>query len=93
MVSGQRVKVTAGSRVFQSEARCPTSYVFQNDTRLHFGLGQVSKVDRVEIRWPKPGGQIQVLTNIPVDQLVHIQNRSFCLCGKNIFQTGQEPSL
>jgi hypothetical protein len=70
---GARVNVTAGSRVFQSEARCPTSYVFQNDTRLHFGLGQESKVDRVEIRWPKPGGQIQVLTNIPVDQLVCIQ--------------------
>jgi len=37
---GAQVKVQAGTRVFQAQAQCPTSYVFQRDPRLHFGLGQ-----------------------------------------------------
>jgi hypothetical protein len=28
------------------------SYESSNDQRIHFGLGQVTKVDHVEIRWP-----------------------------------------
>jgi hypothetical protein len=70
---GAQVKVQAGSRVFQAQAQCPTSYVFQRDPRLHFGLGQESKVDRIEIRWPKPSGQTQVLTNIAVDQILRVR--------------------
>jgi len=70
---GAWVKVIAGNRVFQAEARCPTSYVFQQDPRLHFGLGQESKVGRIEIRWPKPSGQMQVLTNVAVDQILRVQ--------------------
>ncbi len=70
---GAQVKVTAGNRVYQAEARCPTSYVFQQDPRLHFGLGPAAKVDRIEIRWPKPSRQVQVLTNVAVDQVLRIQ--------------------
>jgi hypothetical protein len=28
------------------------SYCSQSDLRLHFGLGQATKVDKLEIRWP-----------------------------------------
>jgi hypothetical protein len=70
---GAQVKVTAGTRTLQAEARCPTSYVFQQDPRLHFGLGQESKVDRIEIHWPKPSGQTQVLSNVAVDQILRVQ--------------------
>jgi hypothetical protein len=68
---GAHVKVLAGGRVFLAEARCPTSYVFQQDSRLHFGLGAEAKVDRIQIRWPS--GQTQTLGNLPVDQVVRIQ--------------------
>jgi hypothetical protein len=67
---GARVRVTAGNRVFEAEARCPTSYVFQQDPRLHFGLGSARQVDRVEVLWP--GGATQTLTQVPVDQVVRI---------------------
>jgi len=70
---GAQVKLQMGNRVFQAQAQCPTSYVFQRDPRLHFGLGQESKVDRIEIHWPKPGGQTQVLTNVAVDQILRVQ--------------------
>ena len=68
---GAQVKVFAGARTWQSEARCPTSYVFQQDPRLHFGLGAEATVDRVEIRWPS--GQTQTIANPAVDQILRIQ--------------------
>lgn len=68
---GARVRVSAGSRTWYAEARCPTSYVFQQDARLHFGLGTVAAVDRIEIRWPS--GQTQIVDRAPVDQILTIQ--------------------
>ena len=67
---GAKVTVTAGGRIQRAEARCPTSYVFQSDPRLHFGLGTVSSIDRVEIRWPS--GQLQVLENPEINQVLRI---------------------
>jgi enediyne biosynthesis protein E4 len=34
------------------EVMSGSSYYSQNDLRLHFGLGQATKADRVEISWP-----------------------------------------
>jgi hypothetical protein len=36
--------------------------------RLHFGLGNRNKVDRIEVRWI--GGGVDVFENIAVDQLI-----------------------
>ena len=49
---GARVKVTAGDLTQIQEVRSGSSYLSQNDMRLHFGLGKHRQVDRVEIRWP-----------------------------------------
>jgi len=68
---GALVKVSAASRVWVAEARCPTSYVFQQDPRLHFGLGAATRADRIEIRWPS--GQTQTLTNVTAGQLLQIR--------------------
>jgi enediyne biosynthesis protein E4 len=50
-----------------------SSYLSVNDSRLHFGLGQVRQVD-VEIRWPL--GQIERLTEVPADQLIYVTEGS-----------------
>ncbi len=68
---GAQVKVVAGTRTWQAEARCPTSYVFQQDPRLHFGLGAAATVDRIEIRWPS--GQTQTIANPAVDRILRIE--------------------
>jgi hypothetical protein len=44
-----------------------------NDSRLHFGLGSVTMVD-IEIRWPL--GQIERLTNVAADRLIHVTEGS-----------------
>ncbi len=49
---GARVKVVSGDLTQVSEVRSGGSYLSQNDLRLHFGLGDRSKVDRIEIHWP-----------------------------------------
>lgn len=68
---GAQVKVVAGTHTLTSEARCPTSYVSQHDSRLHFGLGTSTVADRIEIRWPHGG--LQVLTNVPADRVFPIR--------------------
>jgi hypothetical protein len=67
---GTQVRVTTGGRTLYAEARCPTSYVFQQDARLHFGLGTNKAAERIELRWP--GGQVQVLTNVIADQVLKV---------------------
>jgi hypothetical protein len=49
---GTRVRVTVGGRTRIDEVMSGSSYYSQNDLRLHFGLGQSPKADRVEVRWP-----------------------------------------
>jgi hypothetical protein len=49
---GARVAVKAGTRTLVDEVRSGGSYISNSDLRVHFGLGSVSKVDWVEIRWP-----------------------------------------
>jgi len=52
---GSKVKALAGSLVQIDEVRSGGSYLSQSDTRIHFGLGNEKKVDRIEIRWPSGG--------------------------------------
>jgi len=68
---GARVSVIVGARTLRREARCPTSYLFQQDPRLHFGLGADARVDRIEIRWPS--GQTQTIANPSIDRLLQIR--------------------
>jgi hypothetical protein len=49
---GARVTVKIGKRTLVDEVRSGSSYNSNNDLRVHFGLGEVTNVDSVEIRWP-----------------------------------------
>jgi len=49
---GARVTVTAGDLRQLDEVRGGASLFSQNDLRLHFGLGQHTIMDNVEIAWP-----------------------------------------
>jgi len=48
-----------------------SSYLAQNDLRLHFGLGAATQIDRLEIRWPN-GQAPEVLTRIPAGQIITV---------------------
>jgi enediyne biosynthesis protein E4 len=49
---GAKVFVTAAGMRQRGDVMSGGSYESSNDQRLHFGLGQATKVDNVEIHWP-----------------------------------------
>jgi hypothetical protein len=49
---GAKISVTIGKRVLVNEVRSGSSYDSSNDLRVHFGLGEATKIDSVEVRWP-----------------------------------------
>jgi enediyne biosynthesis protein E4 len=49
---GAKIRMKAGERILVDEVRSGSSYVSNNDMRVHFGLGAVSKPEWVEVRWP-----------------------------------------
>jgi enediyne biosynthesis protein E4 len=65
---GAKVRCVAGGRTQIDEVRSGGSYFSQNDLRVHFGLGPVKKIDRIEISWPS--GKLDVLENLSVDRIL-----------------------
>jgi hypothetical protein len=49
---GARVIAKVGNLTQTAEVRSGGSYLSHNDMRIHFGLGDASRVDRLEVRWP-----------------------------------------
>ena len=65
---GARLRLTAGSRTQVREVTSGSSYLGQNDPRVHVGLGTATMVERVEIRWPS--GRMEVLEQLAAGHLV-----------------------
>jgi enediyne biosynthesis protein E4 len=68
---GARVQVVTGQHSQINEVMSGSSYMSQNDFRLHFGLGQAKQADSVEVRWPL--GLVESFKNIGANQLLVVQ--------------------
>ena len=64
---GARVTVRSGGYALSEEKMSASSYLSQNDPRLHFGLGQRTLVDEVTVHWPS--GKIQKLKGVKANQI------------------------
>lgn len=71
---GARVKVNAGDRTWVDEVRSGSSYDSSNDLRLHFGLGQRSKVEWIDVRWPT--GRTETFGGGNADRMVTLREGS-----------------
>jgi hypothetical protein len=71
---GARVIVTIGDRRQAQAVLSQTSYYSHDDLRLHFGLGDKLKADRVDIYWPS--GHVDSLKNVKADQVMMIKEGS-----------------
>jgi hypothetical protein len=49
---GALLTVVAGPRRWQRLIQPAYSYLSSSDPRAHFGLGDASEIDRIEVRWP-----------------------------------------
>ena len=67
---GARLTVTAGGRSQVREIKSGSSYLGQNDLRAHVGLGDATRVERVDVRWPS--GQTETLRDVAANQIVTI---------------------
>ena len=54
-------------RTLVDEVRSGSSYISNNDMRVHFGLGSAPKIDSVQIRWPS--GLVERFENLAVDAI------------------------
>jgi hypothetical protein len=68
---GARVAVKTGTLVQVQELVPVRGYLSQVDARLHFGLGDATQADQVDIRWPD--GQTTVMTNVKADQFLSVE--------------------
>lgn len=55
--TGAVVYLTTGKLRQRGDLFSGAGYASQNDSRIHFGLGDATKADRVEVHWP--GGSIE----------------------------------
>ncbi len=67
---GARVKVTAGKLVQVDDVIPVRGYLSQSDPRPHFGLGDATRADRIEIRWPS--GKTTLLKDVAADQILTV---------------------
>ena len=88
---GARVRVVTGNHSQIDEVHTGYSVMSQSDLRLHFGLGQATKIDLIEVKWPtlvldkgktdkngKPAEipQIEKFTNVEVNHFLTIKEGS-----------------
>ncbi len=64
---GAKVFVTTGAIRQRADVFSGGSYGSSSDQRVHFGLGQSHKIDKIEIHWPS--GLKQELTAPSVDRI------------------------
>jgi hypothetical protein len=62
---GAKITVKVGARTLVDEVRSGSSYISQNDLRVHFGLGSAAKLGSVQVRWPS--GLVEQFDNLSVD--------------------------
>jgi hypothetical protein len=62
---GARAVLTVGDKTQIGEVRSGSSYLSQNDLRLHFGLGDAASISSVRILWPS--GKEETLKDLPSD--------------------------
>jgi len=68
---GAKVKVTtATGRVLYNHVAISVGFMSSSDKRVHFGLGEETKISSIEIRWPS--GIRQILRDIKADQILKI---------------------
>ena len=68
---GTKITLKAGTLSFFKEVHSGSSYLSQNDLRVHFGLEKNTKIDSLELRWPS--GHTDNFSDLKANQVLHIK--------------------
>jgi enediyne biosynthesis protein E4 len=77
---GARIRVKVGARILVDEVRSGSSYISNNDRRVHFGLGSVTQIDWIEIRWPS--GLTEMFERPGIDRILALKEGAGKAVGK-----------
>jgi len=67
---GTSVKITTTHGSQFNTATTAVGYNSSSDKRVHFGLGDATMIDKIELAWPS--GIRQVITNVKADQILTV---------------------
>ncbi len=67
---GARLRVTTGKKTQLREVKAGSSYLGQNDLRVHVGVGTATVIDRLEIFWPS--GRMETIERLPANAIVTV---------------------
>jgi len=68
---GAKVEVFAAGKRHTAEKVAGSGYLSQDDSRLHFGLGAATSIDKLIVHWPS--GIDQTLESQQVDRVLTVQ--------------------
>jgi hypothetical protein len=68
---GTRIKITTSHGSQYNHATTAVGYNSSSDKRVHFGLGESTVIDTIELSWPS--GIRQILTKVKVDQVLAVR--------------------
>ncbi len=88
--TGATVYLTAGGVRQRGDVISGGSYASSNDPRVHFGLGDTTKVEGVEIHWPS--GAVEKLTLPSVDRFFSVEEGRGIVAGALDPKTGKTKS-
>jgi hypothetical protein len=72
---GTRVRITVGKHTQMDEVHSGSSVMSQGDLRLHFGIGDASTVDMIEVKWPTTG-KVESFSRVKANQILTIREGS-----------------
>ena len=67
---GARLRIEVDGKTLFRDVKAGSSYLAQNDLRVHFGLGQSESADRLEVSWPS--GTVDIVRNLGANQVVTV---------------------
>lgn len=68
---GAALTARSGNQIWVGEVSPASSYLSSSDPRVHWGLGEVSSLDALTIRWPD--GSTQTLKDVQADQILTVR--------------------
>jgi hypothetical protein len=70
--TGARITYQAGDLKRERMKVGGGSFLSSHDPRIVLGLGNRTKIDWLEIKWPQPGGSVERFTKLPLDRYIMI---------------------
>jgi enediyne biosynthesis protein E4 len=69
---GTKISWHAGDLVRSRLKVSGGSYLSSHDSREVLGIGKRTKIDKLEIRWPRPSTRLDTFTDLPIDRYITI---------------------